>query len=107
MSAKASSSTSNVLVIILLVLTFPLWIGLAGGLFGIVMGLMGAVIGIIAGVFGAIFGVIGAIFGGIFSIFDWDHNWHFPFIYHLSVFKLFIIGMIIFAIVLVSRKGKK
>jgi hypothetical protein len=104
MTAK-TSSTSTVLVIILLVLTFPVWIGLAGGLFGIVAGLFGAAIGIVAGVFGAIFGVLGAVLGGIFSIFDWHTDSHFPFVFHFP-FKLMVIGMIIFAIVLLSRSKK-
>jgi hypothetical protein len=101
-----TSSTSSVLIIILIVLTFPIWIGLAGGIFGIVAGLFGAAIGIIAGVFGTIFGLIGAILGGVFSIFDWDNSWHFPFVFHPSGLKFVIIAMIIFGIVLLSRTKK-
>lgn len=64
-------NTSWPLIIIILVLTFPLWIGLVGGLFGLVVGLFGGAIGIVFGLFGAaiglIFGGIGLIIGGIFS----------------------------------------
>ena len=101
-----TSSTPTVLVIVLLVLTFPIWIGVAGGLFGLVVGLAGACVGIIAGIFGAIFGVIGAVLGGIFGIFDWnDYNYdgisfHFPFM------KILIVIAIVFIIATLSKKKK-
>lgn len=36
----------NILIVILLVLTFPIWIGLVGGLFGLCVGIIGAIFGI-------------------------------------------------------------
>ena len=98
MTTKTSSGTS-VLVIILLIVTFPFWIGIIAGFFGLVAGLFGAVIGIIAAVFGAVGGAIGSVFG----IFDW---YSFPHI-HLSGFKFFLVVAIIFAIVMMSRNKKK
>lgn len=56
-----SRSNTNILWIVILVLTFPIWIGLIGGLFGLVMGLIG-------GLFGLAVGGIGSIVGGAFSI---------------------------------------
>jgi hypothetical protein len=100
MTAKTTktSSNSSVLVIILLIITFPLWIGILGGLFGIIAGLFGAVIGIIAAVFGAVFGAIGSVF----DIFDWES---FP---HIHIpFRFFLIVAIIFAVVMISRPKKK
>lgn len=96
MTAK-SSSNSSVLVVILLIVTFPFWIGIIGGLFGLIAGAIGALIGIIAAVFGAIFGAIGSVFG----IFDW-----FPHM-HISGFRFFIFVAVIFAIVMMSRSKKK
>jgi len=96
MTTKASSN-SSVLVLILLIITFPFWIGILGGVIGLVAGVFGAVIGIIGAVFGAIFGAIGAVFG----IFDW-----FPSI-HLSGFRFFLVVAIIFAVVMMSRSKKK
>jgi hypothetical protein len=93
-----TSSNSSVLIIILLIITFPLWIGILGGLFGIIAGVFGAVIGIIAAVFGAIFGAIGSVF----NIFDWTA---FP---HIHIpFRFFIIVAIVFAVVMISRSKKK
>ena len=57
--------------IVILVLTCPIWIGLLGGLVGLVFGLLGAVIGVGAGGIGAIVaGVasgVGALLGFVFG----------------------------------------
>ncbi len=92
-------SNSSLLLVLLIIFTFPIWIGIAGGLFGLIVGVFGACIGIIAGVLGAIFGAIGSVFG----IFDW---FSFPHI-HLSGFRFFLVVAIIFAIVMMSRSKKK
>lgn len=65
--SNTRSGTSTILIVLLIIFTFPIWIGLAGGLFGLVMGLIGAAIGIVAGVFGAFVGGIGSAFGGMFG----------------------------------------
>lgn len=55
-----------VLVVILLVVTFPVWIGLVAGLFGGLMGILGGLFGILVGIVATGFGLtIGgiAIFG--------------------------------------------
>ncbi len=94
-----SNSSPSLLIVLLIIFTFPIWFGIVGGLFGLIVGFFGACIGVIAGIFGAIFGAIGAVFG----IFDW---FSFPHI-HLSGFRFFIIVAIIFAIVMMSRSTKK
>jgi hypothetical protein len=80
MSTRGSSSPSTILLIIILVITFPLWIAI-----------FGALIGVLGGVFGAVFGVFGALLGAFFTIIflpfkilfgwgHWDHGhdwgWH-------------------------------
>jgi hypothetical protein len=85
-------SNSTLLIVLLMIFTFPIWIGIFGGLIGLIFGLFGACIGIIAGIFGAIFGSIGSVFG----IFGGS----FP----LSGF--FVVALI-FLIVLISRSKKK
>jgi hypothetical protein len=101
MQTRSSSSTSTVLIVLLVLLTFPLWIGLIGGLFGLVAGLFGAVIGIIAGVFGAVIGAIASVFG-------WMFHWSAPWDFHFGFWgmKVFIIVAIILAVVYLSR-GKR
>lgn len=59
---KKMSKSAKILLIILLVLTCPLWIGLVAGLFGIVVGLLGAIFGITVGGVGA---ALGLLVGGI------------------------------------------
>jgi hypothetical protein len=81
-----------------MIFTFPIWIGIFGGLFGLAIGLFGACIGVIGAVFGAIFGVIGFVFSG-----DW---FSFPFI-HFSGVRFALIVALVFFIVLLSRSKKK
>lgn len=69
---KANSGTT-ILIILFIVFTFPVWIGLAGALFGLAAGLMGAAIGIVAALFGAVFGLFGAVIEGIFGGW-WPHS---------------------------------
>jgi hypothetical protein len=74
----ASKTLGALLVIIMLIILFPIGIGILGGVFGIVFGVIGgvfgAMIGVVGAIFGAIFGTIGWIFEGIS---DWDHNFGF------------------------------
>lgn len=83
------------LLILILLFTFPIWIGIIGGVFGIVGGVIGGVFGIIGAVFGALFGVIGAIFGAIFDVLfgwgHWDHDWHPHFHWNAGQWILIII----------------
>jgi hypothetical protein len=86
-----------VLIVLVIILTFPLWIGILAGAVGIVAGVFGAVFGVIGGVFGAIFGVFGALFGWMFDWSPW--NFHFAF----GGMKFFAIITIILVAVYLSR----
>jgi hypothetical protein len=66
---QTKNSTSPVLIFVIVLLTFPIWIGIFGGIFGLVGGIAGGLFGIVTGIFGAIFGMIGGLFGWIF---DWS-----------------------------------
>ncbi len=52
----------KVLIIVLLIFTFPVWIGLAASLFGAVFGLLGGLFGLVFGLLGT---AIGLFIGGI------------------------------------------
>ena len=98
-------STSTVLIAVFMVLTFPIWIGLAGGLLGLAAGLFGACIGIIAGIFGIIGGIIGAIVGGIAWLIDGIFGWGFhPF--HIPRFFM-LIAVVLLVLYLVRRDKPK
>ena len=82
-----------VLVVLVLLLTFPIWIGIAAGLFGAVVGIFGAVIGIFAAIFGAVVSAIGGIFG-------WMFDWHWPFerLFNWNVISILLVILIVLVI---------
>lgn len=87
-----------------MLITFPIWVGLAGGLFGLIGGLFGAIFGMIGGLFGAIFGGIGAVFDAIFNgLFGWHHHW-FPRI-HFNGFAVF--AFIIVIALIISKRARR
>ena len=67
MTRSNTNSGTTVLIVLLIIFTFPIWMGIAGGLFGLIGGLFGALIGIVAAVFGTVFGIFGSVIGGIFG----------------------------------------
>lgn len=79
-----------------MVITFPIGIGIIGGLFGLIAGLFGAAIGIVAGVFGAVFGMLGGVFG-------WAFNGHEPFFWND---KIVIAILLVVGILLISKKSR-
>ena len=95
------------LIFIIMLFTFPIWIGLVGGFIGLFIGLLGGVIGIIAGIFGAIIGMIAWIFKSIFGLFfGWPH-WGFDVGYHPFHFNpYFLAAIIVVVIALVVSKRK-
>ena len=107
-----SASTSSVLLIILIVLTFPIWIGIAGGVFGLMAGLFGAAIGVIAGVFGAIAGIVGAIFGMLGKFLGWILGGMFdiqilPHVHFPGPITIFLIVLVIALVVQSNKKSSK
>jgi hypothetical protein len=87
---------------VILVFTFPVWIGLAGGLIGLIAGAFGAVIGILAGVFGALIGAVGAVFGWMFN-WNWHHGWPFGF-WSAKLLAITITMVIVFFLLIRPRK---
>lgn len=63
---KKMSTMTKVLIILVIILTFPLWIGVVAGLFGALVGLLGGLFGTVIGVGGA---AIGLVVGGMACIF--------------------------------------
>lgn len=102
-----SNSTSSTLLIILLIITFPLWIGIAGGLIGLVLGLAGAIIGIIAAVFGVIGSILSGIFGAIFGVFDWGYADVDFFDFSIRKFIGALLLIAVIAMIVQSKKTKR
>ncbi len=59
---------STLLLALIVLFTFPVWIGLIAGGFGLIIGILGAIFGFLFGIIGAVFGVIGSLFEAILSI---------------------------------------
>jgi hypothetical protein len=101
----ARSSNNSVLLLIVLLLTFPLWIGIAGALIGLVAGAFGLVIALVAGVFGLFAGLVGGIFGFVGWIFDGLFDWDMhPFNFVVSPFLLLLF---IVAVVMIFRSKQQ
>lgn len=58
---RKGMSDRTILLIILAVVLFPLWIGLAGTIFGILMGLVGAAFGLFFGGVGTVVGIVAVL----------------------------------------------
>lgn len=93
-----TSSASTVLIILIIIFTFPIWIGILGGLFGLIAGAFGAAIGIVAAIIGAVFGVIGGMIGAVFG--GWS-NGH----YGMNVFLA--IALVLALVMLGRSRGEK
>ena len=109
------SRTPTVLLVLILILTFPFWIAFAAVVFGLVVGIFGGIMGLIGGLFGGIFGLIGGIFGGIMSIiggifgaifgFDsWHMGWDWPH-FHFNGYVFFAL-LIVAALVIKKRQNR-
>ena len=92
-----SKSNSTLLIVLIVIFTFPLWIAVAGGIFGLIGGLFGALFSIIGALIGAIGSVIGAIFGGFGCFLD-----DFPF----GGNRFFTALIIVLIIVLATRPSR-
>jgi len=99
-----SKSISFLLVGLLVLLMFPLWLGIGAGLFGLVIGLLGGMIGLVAGIFGAVIGGIAWFFGAIFHAIFGSHGGFGFHPFHGSGFWVLILVIVIVAL---SRQSKK
>jgi Flp pilus assembly protein protease CpaA len=91
---------SPVLLVLILFLTFPIWIAAGGVVFGLMMGLIGAIFGVIGAIFGIFFGIIGGAFHLLFGLGSW-HGHHFFFN------KFVCLALIIVAVLVVNKRSKR
>ncbi|UXE65901.1 MAG: hypothetical protein KA713_15735 [Chryseotalea sp. WA131a] len=96
--ATRSNSSSSILVIILLIFTFPIWFGVGAALFGVIAGLFGAIIGIIGAIFGVLIAAITLPFRLVFGWHDWDFGFDWS--------PITWIVLLIIAALLVRRSNK-
>jgi hypothetical protein len=104
MSSKSTSSGATILLVIILVLTFPIWIGILGGLIGVVAGLFGAMFGIMGALLGGIFAVIALPFKVLFGWGDWSCHW--PVGFHGMGRGFVWVTLLIIVILILNKRGK-
>jgi hypothetical protein len=97
-----SSSGSTLLIVIILVLTFPVWIAIGGALIGVVAGLFGAMIGIVAALFAGVVALIALPFKILFGWGDW--GWHGPEFFGNGYVWF---AALIVAALIISKRNKK
>jgi len=100
MAARSSSTGTTVLVILILILTFPLWIALGGIAIGVVAGLFGAMIGVVAALFAGVVALIALPFKILFGWGEWSCFSGF----HGNGFVW--LALLIFAALFISRRRK-
>ncbi len=96
--------TSTVLLVLILIITFPFWIAIAGVVFGLVVGIFGGIIGLLGGIFGGIVGLIGGIFGGIFGFNSWHMGWDWP---HFHFNKYVFFALLIVAVLVINKRQNR
>jgi hypothetical protein len=95
---------ASVLLIFLIVITLPVWIGIAGGLVGIVGGLLGAVLGVVVAIVGVIVGIIGSLFAAAGKTLAWTFGGVFYPVINISPF---LVLLIILVVILITRSRNK
>lgn len=94
------SRTPTVLLVLILIITFPFWIALAAVVFGLMIGIFGGIIGLIGGIFGGIMGLV----GGIFGFHSWHMGWDWP-DFHFNRYVFFAL-LIIAALAIKKRQDR-
>jgi hypothetical protein len=98
---------STLLLALIVLFTFPLWIALIAGGFGLLLGIIGLLFGLFAGAFGLIFGMIGGILKAIFGgIFGWSNHWNFFSFPHFHLGGFEIAAIVIIIALVVSKRNK-
>jgi len=101
MATKETSTSKTLLIVLILIITFPFWIAIGG-----------LIIGLIGGIFGITFGLIGALFGGMMALialpfkllFGWgDWSCGIPG-FHGNGFVWF--ALLIFAVLVIARRNR-
>jgi len=80
-----------VLLVLVIILTMPVWLVVGGVVFGVMVAVLGGIFGIIAGIFGALIGLILLPFKLLFHMGHWAWWPHF----HFSGFFLVILIIIL------------
>ncbi|MBX2942517.1 MAG: hypothetical protein KF860_09245 [Cyclobacteriaceae bacterium] len=96
---------STLILALIVLFTFPVWIGMIAGGFGLIIGIIGAIVGGVFGLIGAVFGAIGGIFGAVFNgVFGWGDHCNFISFPHFHLNGFSIAAVIIIAALVLGRR---
>ena len=101
MASRNTSGTNTVLIIFMLLITFPIWVTLGGIMLGLAGGLIGVLVGVCAAIFGVFVALIALPFKILFGLGDWGYHDSF---FHFGDHTLFIIAMIILVALILRRQ---
>jgi hypothetical protein len=108
MAARSANSSSSVLLLIILVFTFPLWFGLGAAFFGVIIGLCAAAFGLIAGLFAIAIAIVAFPFKLLFGWGDggWE-NWGLNFHIGPHVNWFMVVAIIIVISIAIRSQDRK
>ncbi|MBL7865346.1 MAG: hypothetical protein JNK10_10740 [Cyclobacteriaceae bacterium] len=99
---RTRSQPSTLLIVLILFITFPIWITVGAVLFGVFAGVFGAIFGILGAIFGVLITVLMLPFKILFGWGDWGfHGWNGMFHGHNN--GLAVILIIIVVAILLRR----
>jgi hypothetical protein len=102
MTTRNLSPGTTILLLLIVIITFPVWIAVAAVIFGAIVGIFGAMIGVIGAIFGALVAVIVLPFK---LLFGWHSGWHWFPHFHFNGFVLAAI-VITAALIVRGRQSK-
>jgi hypothetical protein len=100
-SKNSTSGSTTLLIVLMLIITFPFWIAIGGVIIGVIGAIFGVTVGIVGAIFGGLFALIALPFKLLFGWGDWSCN--------LSGFHnngFVWLALLIFAALLISRRNK-
>jgi uncharacterized membrane protein len=102
MTTRNLSPGTTILLLLIIIVTFPVWIALGAVILGVIVGIFGAMIGVVAAVFGALVAVIVLPFK---LLFGWHSGWHWFPHFHFNGFAW--LAIIIAAALIVKGRQRK
>ncbi len=105
MAGKSSTSSTTVLMILILIITFPFWIAIGGVIIGLLAGMFGVALGLVGALFGGMIALVALPFKLLFGWSDWSCNFPFGFSgFHHNGFVW--LALLILAALVISKRNK-
>jgi len=100
-SKNATSGSTTILIVLMLIITFPFWIAMGGVIIGVIGALFGVTVGLMGAILGGTIALIALPFKLLFGWGDWSCNFSG---FHNNGFVWF--ALIIFVALIITRRNK-